>query len=63
VPPADGSDGLAFALARLLDDIDEAGSMGERARIKVAARHGADALAERLEAVYEAAREERRCAS
>ncbi len=61
--PGDGSDGLAFHLAKLMDDRREAGAMGERARVRVAARHGARVLADRLEELYTAVLEERRCAS
>ncbi len=63
VAPDAGSDGLAFALAQLLEDRRGAAAMGERARLRVAARHGAPALADRLEAVYQSALEVRKCAS
>ena len=37
--------------------------MGRRARLRVAARHSAEALAERLERLYAAVAAERACAS
>lgn len=52
VEPKDGVDGLAFALAQLLEDPRAAEAMGERARVRVVARHGAAALADRLETLY-----------
>lgn len=45
---------LAFGLARYLDDPDERRAAGARARLRVAERHGATALADRLEALYRA---------
>jgi glycosyltransferase involved in cell wall biosynthesis len=54
---------LARALALLLADPDERRAMGERARLRVAARHGAPALAERLAALYEAVCAERSAAA
>jgi glycosyltransferase involved in cell wall biosynthesis len=56
-------DELAFSLAQLLDSPDLARAMGQRARVRVGERHGAEALAGRLERVYRAVVEERRCAS
>jgi glycosyltransferase involved in cell wall biosynthesis len=56
-------DELAFALARLVEDRALGRAMGARARIRVAQRHSAEALAQRLAAVYEVVVEERRCAS
>ena len=40
-----------------------AAAMGRRARLRVAGRHSAGALAERLERLYAAVLEERACAS
>jgi hypothetical protein len=37
--------------------------MGQRARLRVSSRHGAEALAARLEDLYTAVLESRRCAS
>jgi glycosyltransferase involved in cell wall biosynthesis len=45
-------DELAYGLSRLLDDEREAAAMGQRARIRVASRHGAEELANRLERLY-----------
>lgn len=59
----DSVDELAYGLARLLDDPVEGAAAGQRARLRVEKRHGARALAERLEAVYRAVVEERACAS
>jgi glycosyltransferase involved in cell wall biosynthesis len=56
-------DELAYGLAQLLDDPRLGPAMGRRARLRVAERHGARGLADRLEALYEAVCEERRCAS
>lgn len=56
-------DELAFGLDRLLSEPGLAQACGRRARVRVAERHGADALAARLEAVYESAVEARACAS
>ena len=56
-------DELAFFLAQLLDQPEGGFSMGKRARLRVAARHSAAALAERLEDLYRAVVEERACAS
>ena len=47
-------DELAYFLAQLLDDGGLRRDMGHRARLRVARRHSADALADRLEAVYTA---------
>ncbi len=60
-----GSDAteLAFGLAQLLDHPELRASMGARARVRGAARHSAEALADRLEAVYRAVLEEGACAS
>lgn len=60
---AQDADELAFGLARLLDDRALGRAMGARARLRVARRHSAEALAERLAAVYEVSLEERRCGS
>jgi glycosyltransferase involved in cell wall biosynthesis len=59
----ESEDELAFGLDRLLSEPGLARACGRRARVRVAERHGADALAARLEAVYQAAVEERACAS
>jgi glycosyltransferase involved in cell wall biosynthesis len=56
-------DELAYGLARLLDDPGLGHAMGRRARLRVAARHSAEALAERLERLYAAVATERACAS
>lgn len=56
-------DELAYGLARLLDDEAAAKAMGQRARVRVQARHSAEALAARLEQLYTAVVEARRCAS
>lgn len=56
-------DELAFALAKLIEAPEEARAMGARARLRVATRHGAVALAERLERLYAAVVQERACAS
>ena len=53
-------DELAFGLDSLAGAADERAAMGQRARLRVAQRHGAGALADRLEAVYRAVLEERR---
>jgi glycosyltransferase involved in cell wall biosynthesis len=57
-----GSDAteLALGLSQLASDPAEARAMGARARLRVAARHGAERLADRLEEVYEVALRERR---
>jgi glycosyltransferase involved in cell wall biosynthesis len=59
----DTADELAFALSKLIEAPQEARAMGARARLRVASRHGALALAERLERLYAAVVEERACAS
>jgi glycosyltransferase involved in cell wall biosynthesis len=56
-------DELAYGLAQLLDDPAGRAAMGQRARLRVLARHSAAALAERLEALYRAVLEEAPCAS
>jgi len=56
-------DELAFGLARLLDEPGLGVAMGRRARMRVAARHSAAALAGRLEDLYRIVVEERACAS
>lgn len=59
----ESTDELAFGLAQVLDDSARAQAMGQRARLRVQARHSAQALATRLEQLYTAAVEARRCAS
>ena len=49
---------LAFGLARYLDDPVERRASGARARLRVAERHGAGALADRLEGLYQTLCEE-----
>ncbi|MBI5434496.1 MAG: glycosyltransferase [Planctomycetes bacterium] len=56
-------DELAFGLAQVLDQPDRGRALGERARIRVQARHSATALAERLDQLYRRVHEERACAS
>jgi len=56
-------DELAFGLDRLLAEPALAAGMGQRARMRVGARHGADRLAARLEEIYRIVVEERACAS
>lgn len=56
-------DELAYFLAQLLDDPALGPAMGKRARLRVAARHSAEALAGRLEQIYRVVVEERACAS
>lgn len=56
-------DELAYGLAQLLERPEGAREMGRRARLRVAARHGAVALADRLEELYRALLEEHTCAS
>lgn len=58
-----GVDDLAFGLAQLLDDRRLGPALGQRARVRVATRHSASALTDRLEAIYKIVVEERRCAS
>ena len=59
----DSVDELAFKLAQLMDAPELRRQMGQRARIKVRARHGAQALAERLEQLYTTVVGEAACAS
>jgi len=54
---------LCFHLDTLLKEPGLGRAMGARARLRVAARHSAQALADRLEAVYATVVEERSCAS
>jgi glycosyltransferase involved in cell wall biosynthesis len=54
---------LAWGLAQLLDSAPSRAAMGARARLRVVGRHSAEALADRLEKVYEAVLEETRCGS
>ena len=56
-------DELGFGLAQLLDSPRNAAAMGQRARMRAQARHSGAALAGRLEALYTAVIEARRCAS
>ncbi|MBI5362918.1 MAG: glycosyltransferase [Planctomycetes bacterium] len=56
-------DELAFGLAQLLDLPAALPAFGQRARLRVAARHGADELARRLSELYRIVVEERACAS
>ena len=56
-------DELAFGLARLLDEPGLGPAMGRRARMRVASRYSAAALAGRLEDLYRIVVEERACAS
>jgi glycosyltransferase involved in cell wall biosynthesis len=56
-------DELGYGLARLLDDPAAASAMGQRARLRVAARHSAESLATRLDQLYQAVAQERACAS
>ncbi len=51
---------LAYGLDRLLGEPRLRREMGHRARVRVRERHSAEALADRLEAVYRAVLEERR---
>ena len=55
-------DELAHGLARLLDEPEERANMGRRARKRVTARHSAQALAQRLEALYQTLLQEEPCA-
>jgi glycosyltransferase involved in cell wall biosynthesis len=59
----DTVDELAFGVAQLVDSPATASAMGQRARIRVADRHSARALADRLENLYQLVVEERACAS
>jgi glycosyltransferase involved in cell wall biosynthesis len=56
-------DELAYGLSRLLDDPAGARAMGQRARTRIPARHSAEQLATRLEQLYTAVVEGRRCGS
>jgi glycosyltransferase involved in cell wall biosynthesis len=58
----DSVDELAFGVARLIENRNEAVAMGARARLRASARHGAEGLAQRLEQVYRAVLQERACA-
>ena len=51
---------LAFGLQALLDRPRERIAMGQRARLRMAEKHAADGLADRLEALYHTVVEERR---
>lgn len=46
------TEGLAAALASLVEDADARRAMGERARERARAQHTAEALTDRLEAIY-----------
>ena len=59
----DDTDELAYGLDRLLTEPGLARHMGRRARVRVAEKHSASALARRLSAVYTASLEGERCAS
>jgi glycosyltransferase involved in cell wall biosynthesis len=54
---------LAFGLDQVLANPTEAGAMGQRARVRVAQRHSAAHLADRLEELYRTVVEEHACAS
>ncbi|MDP6368675.1 MAG: glycosyltransferase, partial [Planctomycetota bacterium] len=54
---------LGDGLLRLARAPEERLTCGRRARVRVARRHGAEALAQRLTAVYDAVLEEESCAS
>jgi glycosyltransferase involved in cell wall biosynthesis len=57
-------DELAYGLAQYLDASPAAlSALGVRARLRVASRHSAEVLADRLEELYHAVVEERSCAS
>lgn len=56
-------DELAFGVAQLLENDGLGAAFGQRARLRVEARHSGDELARRLEALYAAVIEERACAS
>lgn len=53
---------LAYGLGQILEQPEARAPMGQRARLRVSARHSAAALAERLEALYEAVTREVACA-
>jgi len=55
-------DELAYGLAQLLDEPEERANMGQRARMRVAARYSAEALTQRLEALYQTLLQENPCA-
>ncbi len=59
----ESADELAFGLSRLIEAPAQARELGQRARTRVAARHDARGLAERLERLYAAVIEERACVS
>ncbi|MCP3915487.1 MAG: glycosyltransferase family 4 protein [bacterium] len=50
----EGRDELAYGLAQLLDSPELARAMGHRARLRVEKRHSGEALADRLESLYQA---------
>lgn len=54
---------LAFGLAQWLDNPALLASTGQRARLRIQSRHSAQALADRLLAVYRVVAKERACAS
>lgn len=56
-------DELAFGVAQLAESAALRAAQGQRARVRVGARHGADALADRLAELYRVVCEERACAS
>jgi glycosyltransferase involved in cell wall biosynthesis len=53
------ADELALWLARLAADANERRATGQRARLRISTRHGAEQLAQRLERVYDAVHAER----
>lgn len=55
----EGVDELAYGLDQLLTNPAVGLDMGRRARLRVSQKHTAEALADRLEAIYEVARERR----
>ena len=56
-------DELAYGVAQLLEDPRLGPALGHRGRLRVAVRHGGEALADRLERLYRVVLEERTCAS
>jgi glycosyltransferase involved in cell wall biosynthesis len=56
-------DELAYGVAQVCENPAERQAMGRRARIRVAARHTAESLADRLEELYRVVVEERACGS
>ena len=58
----EGAAELAYHLDALLGDERERLAMGARARLRIAERHSARALTDRLEELYRVVVEERRCA-